>query len=114
VEIKPFPRPEWSPLPEKEGICGVEGRVLLADSRAVVAMLRFSARAQTDVHPAAHDIHVLVLEGSGFSFCGGETEAIEAGQSVLWPKGEPHNLFTRDSSMTTLMVEHVHTLDRRG
>jgi quercetin dioxygenase-like cupin family protein len=113
VEIRSFPRPGWSPLPEKEGIHGVEGQVLLADRRAVVAMLRFSAHARTDVHPADHDIHVLVLEGEGFSFCGGETEAIEAGQSVLWPKGEPHNLFTRDSTMITLMVEHVHTLDRR-
>lgn len=90
----------------------MEGQVLLVDKRAAVATLRFSENASTDVHPAAHDIHVLCLEGSGFAFCGGETEAIEAGQSVLWPRGEPHNLFTRDSTMTTLMVEHVHTLDR--
>ncbi|MEJ2089154.1 MAG: cupin domain-containing protein [Gammaproteobacteria bacterium] len=113
MEIKPFPRPDWSPLPEKEGIRGVEGQVLLVDRRAVVATLRFSEHAQTDVHPADHDIHVLVLEGSGFSFCGGETEPVDAGQSVLWPKGTPHNLFTRDSTMTTLMVEHVGRLPGR-
>ena len=109
MELKEFPRPDWSPLPAMEGRFGVEGKVLLVDRRIVIATLRFAAHAQTDVHPADYDIHVLCLDGAGFSFCGGSTVPIRAGQSLLWPRGEPHNLYTRDSAMTTLMVEHVHT-----
>ena len=114
MKVKAFPRPDWSPLPEKEGLEGVEGRVLLFDRRAVVATLRLTTHARTDVHPADHDIHVLCLEGSGFAQSGGATVAIAAGQSVLWPRGEPHNLFTEDSTMTTLMIEHVYMRQAPG
>ena len=108
LQAKAFPRPDWSPLPEKEGLEGVEGRVLLFDERAVVASLRFAEHARTDVHAADHDIHVLCIEGSGYAFSGGNTVAIEAGQSLLWPRGELHNLYTEGSPMTTLMIEHLY------
>ena len=52
LEVSPFPRPEWSPVP-REGCVGVEGRVLLA-----IAMLRFAQSATVDEHAAEHDIDV--------------------------------------------------------
>jgi hypothetical protein len=36
----------------------------------------------------------------------GETAPLEEGQQARWPKGIPHRLWTEDSTMTTLMVEH--------
>ena len=38
MEIRPFPRPDWSPLP---GAVGVEGKVLVRDGSFFIAMLRF-------------------------------------------------------------------------
>jgi len=41
VEIRPSPRPEWSPLPF-DGCVGVEGKVLVREDDFFVAMLRFA------------------------------------------------------------------------
>ena len=38
VDIRPFPRPEWSPLP---GAVGVEGKVLVREGGFFIAMLQF-------------------------------------------------------------------------
>ena len=109
MEKQVFPRPDWSPVP-RDGCVNVEGKVCLVDRRSVVAMLRLQENACTDVHPAPYDIHVLCIEGSGFAMCGGEVTPLESGESVLWPKGEEHNLYTEASEMTTIMVEHVHQI----
>ena len=78
---KPFPRPDWHLLP-REGCIGFEARVCLVDKRSVVAMLRLSKDARTDVHPAPYDIHVLRTAGSGFVNYGGEIAELTAGESV--------------------------------
>ena len=109
MEKKPFPKPDWHVLP-KEGCIGVEARVCLVDNRSVVAILRLGERSHTDIHPAPYDIHVLCTEGAGFAMSGGKVTALSSGESVLWPKGEEHNIYTDSSSMTTIMVEHVHQL----
>ncbi|MEQ8691121.1 MAG: hypothetical protein RIC89_09850 [Pseudomonadales bacterium] len=107
MEKDSFPKPDWHVL-SKEGCTGVEARVCLVDQRAVVAMLRLGEKSNTDIHPAPYDIHVLCIEGSGFAMCDGVVIAIASGESVLWPKGKEHNIYTEGSSMTTIMVEHVH------
>ena len=111
MEKTPFPKPDWHVLP-KEGCKGVEARVCLVDKRSVVAMLRLGPQSHTDVHPAPYDIHVLCIEGSGFAMSGGEVKPIQSGESVLWPKGEEHNIYTQDSEMTTVMIEHVHQMNQ--
>ncbi len=107
MQTKPFPRPEWSPLPADKGT-NTDGRVLLVDRRAVVADLRLAPNAATDIHAAPYDIHMICLAGSGFTMCDGETQPICAGQTVLWPEGLVHNVSTEDSSMETIMLEHVY------
>ena len=109
MKTKSFPRPDWSPVP-RDGCKDVMGKVLLVDQRNVVAMLKIAPHGNTDIHPAPYDIHVLCTEGSGFVTCGDETTALAAGESVLWPRDVPHNLYTKAESMTTIMVEHVHQL----
>ena len=40
VDIRPFPRPDWSPLPF-DGCVGVVGEVIVREDDFFVAMLRF-------------------------------------------------------------------------
>lgn len=110
MDKKSFPKPDWQML-VKDGCVGVEARVCLVDKRSVVAMLRLAEHAHTDVHPAPYDIHVLCTEGHGFAMSDGKTIPLQAGQSVLWPKDQAHNIYTQNSTMATIMVEHVHQLE---
>jgi quercetin dioxygenase-like cupin family protein len=55
VEIRPFPRGEWSAIPA-EGANGVESRAL-----------RFAEHATIHEHPSPNEIIALCLEGEGFT-----------------------------------------------
>ncbi len=54
---------------------------------------------------------MLCLEGSGYVLVGEDTSPLNAGESVLWPKGELHQLWTDGEPMVTLMIEHLHQVD---
>ena len=105
VDIRPIPRPGWDPLPY-EGCVGVVGRVLVREDTYFVAELRFSEHATIHEHPGDNDTIVVCLEGEGYTSVAGETAALREGEQARWPRGIPHRLWTEDSTMTTLMVEH--------
>lgn len=107
MEVKLFPRPEWARKPNGNAV-GIDVRVLLQDKRLLIAQLRFAEHASFDAHAAPWDCHVLCLEGAGHVLVGSETARISAGESVLWPKGIVHQLWTDGSRMVTEMIEHVH------
>jgi quercetin dioxygenase-like cupin family protein len=100
------PQPDWSPVPH-EGCRDVEGKVLLRTEGLSVAMLRFAPDGTIHEHSAPYNIDVVCLEGRGMTSLDGESEAISAGQSVRWPAGAQHRLWTEDGEMVTLMIEHV-------
>ena len=103
VDIRPFPRLGWDPLPNSVGIVG---RVLVRDDEFFfVAQLRFSEQAAIDEHAGERDAIVVCIGGEGFTSVAGET--LREGQQVRWPVGVPHRLWTEDSTMSTLMVERV-------
>lgn len=106
IEIKPVPRPHFTPLPRK-GCRNVEGRVLLHGPRLAVAQLKFQPDGCIDEHAAPFDIDVICLEGRGLTAIDGEVHALHADQTVRWPAHQPHRLFTEDCTMLTLMVEHI-------
>lgn len=106
VDIQPIQQPEWTPLPQ-EGCVHVEYKALIRRDHVALAMLRFGHNATIHEHPAAIDIDVICLEGSGFTSVGDQQAPIQAGQRVHWPAGQPHRLWTADSRMITLMVEHL-------
>ena len=54
VDIREWPRPEWSPLPF-EGAVGVDGRVLIREDDFFVAELRFAEHATIHEHPGEND-----------------------------------------------------------
>jgi quercetin dioxygenase-like cupin family protein len=104
VDLRPFPRPGWDPLPG-DGVVGVVGRVLVQEEDFFVAQLRFSEHATIEPHPGVRDTIVVCVEGSGFTSVADETVPLGEGQQVRWPKGITHGLWTEGSTMTTLMVE---------
>ena len=106
IEVKPVPRWEWSPAPH-EGTRNVEGKLLLRNARVSIAMLRFGKDATIHEHPAPIDIDVVCLDGRGMTSLDGDAAAIREGERVRWPAGVSHRLWTEDSEMTTLMIEHV-------
>jgi quercetin dioxygenase-like cupin family protein len=96
---------EWSPLP-LEGCRNVDAKVLVSQNELTVAMLRFSAAATIHEHEADHETEVVCLEGSGFTSIDGIAAPIKAGETVHWPRGHPHRLWTEDVPMLALMIEH--------
>ena len=100
------PRPEWYTV-ERDGCEGVQARLLMQGPGLVAIMLRFAPQAAIDLHAAPHAIDVVCIEGAGFVRVGHEAAPFADGQSVRWPMGVPHQLWTSGTPMTTLMLEHV-------
>jgi quercetin dioxygenase-like cupin family protein len=105
-EPQSVPRPDWSPVP-RPGCVNVDGRVLLARDGLLLAMLRFAPEATIDEHAASHEIDVICLEGEGFVSIEDRVNSFAAGQSITWPAGRIHRLWTADHGMITLMAERL-------
>ena len=104
VDIRSFPRSEWSPLPY-HGCIGVEGTVLIREDDFLVAMLRFARDGTIHAHAGPNDTIVVCLEGEGLTSVAGETSPLRAGQQARWPKDVPHRLSTEGPTMVMWMVE---------
>jgi quercetin dioxygenase-like cupin family protein len=96
----------WAPLP-RPGCRNVEFKVLLHEPHLGLAMLRFGSHAAIDEHSAEFDVNVVCLAGRGFASVGSEVMELAAGSHVRWPASVQHRLWTEDSTMETLMVEHL-------
>ena len=105
LEILPVKRPNWTPVPN-EGCVNVYSKALLVLDHLGIAMLKVDPHGTIHEHDAPFDIDVICLEGSGFTSVDGEWAGIEAGERVRWPAGKMHRLWTEESEMVTLMVEH--------
>ncbi|MEM7366869.1 MAG: cupin domain-containing protein [Pseudomonadota bacterium] len=73
----------------------------------LVANLRFATHAEIDEHDAPMDIDVLVLSGAGYVSVDGAQAQVRAGQTVRWPAGKQHKLWTTTTTMETIMVERL-------
>lgn len=102
------PKPHWAVLP-RPGCENVKFRLLLNKDGLAVANLRFSENATIDRHDAPFDIDVICLSGTGFTSIDDDTATISAGETVRWPRGKQHCLWTEDAPMETLMVERHKT-----
>ncbi len=106
VDIRPFPRSEWSPLPF-DGCVGVEAKVLVREEDFFVAMLRFAPDGTIHEHPGPNETIVVCLEGEGLTSVADEVAPLRAGEQARWPRDVPHRLWTQGTTMTTLMVERT-------
>jgi len=95
---------DWTLL-APPGCFGVQRRALLHRPDIDLTMLRFDELASIDEHSAPLAIEVICLDGQGFTSVGDREAPILAGQTVTWPAGLPHRLWTKTSGMVTLMVE---------
>ena len=81
--------------------------MLVREDTYFVAELRFSEHATIHEHPGENDTIVVCLEGEGFTSVGRRDRAAPRGPAgCAGPRAIPHRLWTEDSTMTTLMVEH--------
>ncbi|MCP4419675.1 MAG: KTSC domain-containing protein [Chloroflexi bacterium] len=106
LEILSARQKEWKPLPD-EGCINVRHKPLLKQDHLALAMLHFGKQATIHKHAADFDVDVVCLEGSGLTSVGKEQAPLFAGDRVRWPAGKQHRLWTTDSEMMTLMVEHI-------
>ena len=98
---------DWAPFLH-EGCVNVEYKSYLhRNGRVAIASLKFGKHATIHEHPADINVDVICLEGEGFTSVGNEQTPIQAGQRVHWPAGQPHRLWTEETEMITLMVEHL-------
>lgn len=104
-EVRPVPRPEWTPL-SAPGTSNVEGKVLLVLDNLTVAVLRFSPGGQIPEVSAPYPTDVICLEGGGFTSVAGEEGELREGYSVRWSADAARRLWTETETMTVLMVEH--------
>ncbi len=106
LEVLPAKQTDWKLLPD-EGCVNVRYKPLLKQEHLALAMLYFDKKATIHEHSADFDVDVVCLEGAGFTSVGKEQAPLFAGDRVRWPSGKLHRLWTTDSEMITLMVEHV-------
>jgi hypothetical protein len=78
VDVRPFPRPDWSPLPF-DGCVGVEGKLLVREADFFVAMLRFPEHATIHEHPGEADTIVVCIDGSASRPLAARPRACERG-----------------------------------
>jgi quercetin dioxygenase-like cupin family protein len=109
-EVQRIPRSEWSPL-SQAGCVGVEGQLLLRLPQLSITMLRFAPGGTIHEHAAAIEIDVICLEGRGMTSVDGVEASLRAGERVRWPAGLLHRLWAEDESLTTLMIEHAHSVE---
>lgn len=105
LNIEPLQRTEWIPLPH-EGCRNVFAKPLLKLDNLGLALLSFEPDGTIHPHAAQIEIDVICLEGAGMVSVGDEQAALKAGEHLRWPANIEHCLWTTDSGMLTLMVEH--------
>lgn len=106
LQINKIKHQEWFPLPF-DGCMNVYVKSLHRTPYMNVAMLRFDENAQIHEHDATIDIDVICIEGQGFVSVDGEESAFQAGEKVHWPAHKNHQLWTKNTTMVTLMLEHA-------
>ena len=106
LQIETVPFPDWTPHPHP-GCQGAEIKVFLKLDHLVIAMLRIPPNGTIHEHPAPFDADVICVEGRGMTSVGDEQGTLQPGQRIRWPAHVPHRLWTEDSEMITLMVEHL-------
>jgi quercetin dioxygenase-like cupin family protein len=85
----------------------VNGLPILLNCPAQVEAMYFEPRAAIDEHSAPNPIVFLVTGGKGFVRIGGpagETQAIEAGDAVLWPASIDHTVWTEVEPLQAIVI----------
>ena len=93
-------RPEGPP-----GTRGVSSQVIHQDARGSIVELAFGPRAALAPHASPNTVYFVVVSGGGFAQVGAERAAVNHGEAVVWPAGEPHAAWTEGTEMRAIVVE---------
>lgn len=86
------------------------GLPIVLEQPTAVIYLSFDERAEMDEHDAPIPILFLVIGGRGFVRVGGpqaETQAVQAGDAILWPPKVLHKAWTAGETMQAIVIEYV-------
>ena len=75
------------------------------DARGSIAELAFGPRATLVPHTNPNTTYFVVISGGGFVQVGAERVAVNHGEAVVWPAGEPHAAWTEGTEMRAIVVE---------
>ncbi|GCE21114.1 cupin domain-containing protein [Dictyobacter kobayashii] len=86
----------------------VNGLPLFSTGAPNVVVMYFEAQATLDEHSAPHPTLFMVLQGQGLVRIGGpqgETQAVQAGDALLWPAHLDHKVWTEGSELQAIAIE---------
>ena len=103
-----FGREQVATLSAAQMTARFNGVPILIDGSAAVVMLYFEPHAQMDEHSNPRNTLFVALRGQGHMRIGGlagETQAVQAGEAVLWPPNVDHLVWTDEEPLDALVIE---------
>jgi quercetin dioxygenase-like cupin family protein len=100
--LRPFGEGFRRTAPERWGCTNLTATSLFASP--LVVEHHYGPGGGMREHAAAEAILCVCIAGQGFVKVGDETSELRANQAVAWPAGQPHRVWTTDSSMTILLL----------
>ena len=92
----------------KEQVQYLEGQVvsktLVQNDMVSVTIFSFDKNEEISTHSSDGDAMVTVLEGKGKFTINGEEYILEAGQTIIMPKNEPHSVYGEERFKMLLVV----------
>ena len=82
----------------------VISKTLVQNELVSVTVFSFDKGEEISTHASSGDAMVTVLEGKGKFTISGEEYILEAGQTIIMPKDEPHSVYGEDKFKMLLAV----------
>ena len=82
----------------------VVSKTLVQNELVSVTIFSFDKDEEISTHASSGDAMVTVLEGKGKFTISGEEYILEAGQTIVMPKDEPHSVYGEDKFKMLLVV----------
>ena len=83
---------------------GVISKQLIKSPAGNITLFSFDKGEEISTHASSGDAMVTVLEGKGKFTISGEEFVLEAGQTIIMPKDEPHSVYGEDKFKMLLVV----------
>ena len=82
----------------------VVSKTLVQNELVSVTIFSFDKNEEISTHASGGDAMVTVLEGKGKFTISGQDYYLEAGQTIIMPKDEPHSVYGEDKFKMILVV----------
>lgn len=82
----------------------VVSKTLVQNELVSVTIFSFDKGEEISTHASSGDAMVTVLEGKGKFAISGEEYYLEAGQTIIMPKDEPHSVYGEEKFKMLLVV----------